>query len=263
MIEIAGNNFILPQTVEVLDKNNEPQYFDIIGKEGVEARKKAKIELDSSLTIIDPLTTVDIQIESGLGFTEQGKRDTMMQIANYIGPLVQQQVLPPESLKVAVQELLETFSFGSTQEFMQAMENGNMPQDFTQEQLQKLKIAMLETMKDAGIAGKENDQRMVDSTKVGVLEALKESGLADKMNQVGVQDNPELAPIPYKDAPPSIKRQMEANAGLTPATDEAPSDVAAKTKVADSIVKAKVADDQKELQEKTVDKEGKKEDATE
>ena len=96
MIEIAGNHFILPKTVELLDKNNEPSYFQIIGQEGVVAREKAKIELDPTLTIIDPNTTVDIEIESGLGFTEQGKRDTMMQIANYMIQLAQQNLLPVE-----------------------------------------------------------------------------------------------------------------------------------------------------------------------
>jgi len=230
MIEIAGNHFILPKTVELLDKNNEPSYFQIIGQEGVVAREKAKIELDPTLTIIDPNTTVDIEIESGLGFTEQGKRDTMMQIANYMIQLAQQNLLPVEAVTVAIQELLETFNFGSTQEFMQAITTGTMPTDFTKDQLNKLKIAILETMKDAGVAGQENETRMVESTKVGVLEALKESGLAEKMGG-GVQDNPETAPIPYKDAPPSIQRQMEIQAGFTPAEEPSPSEITAVSKL--------------------------------
>ena len=217
MVDIAGRYFIMPQTVEVLSKNQEPKYFQIMGTAGVEARKKAKIDVEPNVTVIDPNAVIDIEVESGLGFTEQGKRDTMMQIANYMVQLAQQQLLPMEAVQVSIQELLRTFNFGSTQEFMQAIETGTMPQDFTQEQMMKLKIAMLETMKDAGIAGKDNNEAMVNTTKIGVLEALKESGLADKMgNQV--QDNPELDAIPYKDAPPSIKRQMEKNAGLIPAT---------------------------------------------
>lgn len=222
MIDIAGRHFILPQTVELLDKNNDPKYFDVIGQEGVDARKKAKIDVDPGLTIIKPDTTVDIEIESGLGFTEQGRRDTMMQIANYMIQLVQQQLLPIEAVQVAIQELLETFNFGSTQEFMQAIETGTMPQDFTPDQINKLKIAVLETLKDTGIAGDKNDQKMVDSTKVGVLEVLKESGLLDKIGKSEVQDNPEIAPIPYKDAPEDIKRQMEAKAGLRPSTGVSP-----------------------------------------
>lgn len=241
MIDIAGRYFIMPQTVEILKKNQEPKYFQIMGAAGIEARKKAKIDIDEDITVIDPNAIVDIEVESGLGFTEQGKRDTMMQIANYMVQLAQQQLLPMEAVQVSIQELLETFNFGSTQEFMQAIQNGTMPQDFTQEQMMKLKVAMLETMKDAGIAGNENNEAMVNTTKVGVLEALKESGILDKMVPV-VPDNPELDAIPYKDAPPSIKRQMEANAGLTPATDDAPSDIAAKTKAAETIVKAGQAD---------------------
>lgn len=154
----------------------------------------------------------------------------MMQIANYMIQLAQQNLLPVEAVTVAIQELLETFNFGSTQEFMQAITTGTMPTDFTKDQLNKLKIAILETMKDAGVAGQENETRMVESTKVGVLEALKESGLAEKMGG-GVQDNPETAPIPYKDAPPSIQRQMEIQAGFTPAEEPSPSEITAVSKL--------------------------------
>jgi hypothetical protein len=231
MIEIAGNHFISPQAVEILDKNNDPTYFDIIGQEGVKAREQAKIETDPNVIVINPDTLVDIEVESGIGFTEQGRRDTMMQIADYMLKLTQQQLLPVEAVQVAVKELLETFQYGSTQEFMQAIEEGTMPQDFTEDQLNKLKIAILSTFKDAGIAGPEADAKLVDSTKVGVLEALKQSGLADKIQQSVVPDNPELAPIPYKDAPPSIQRQMEANAGLIPATEPSPSEIDSVQKV--------------------------------
>lgn len=257
MIEIAGNHFITPQSVEVLDKNNDPTYFDIIGQEGIKARQAANIETDPNVIVINPDTVVDIEVESGIGFTEAGRRDTMMQIAGYMLKLVEAQVIPIESVKVAVQELLETFAFGSTQEFMQAIEEGTMPQDFTQDQLQKLKIATLETLKDAGIAGPEADAKLVDSTKVGVLEALKQSGLADKINKSDVPDNPELAPIPYKDAPPSIQRQMEANAGLTPATEPSPSEIASVTKV---IASAKTNKETEQLGKET---ESKKEDKKE
>lgn len=230
MIEIAGNHFVTPQAVQYFDKDNEPSYFDIIGEEGIKARQGANIETDPSIIVIHPDTVVDIEVETGIGFTEQGRRDTMMQIANYMLSMVQQQILPIEAVQVAVKELLETFQFGSTQEFMQAIEEGTMPQDFTQDQLQKLKIAMLETMKDVGMAGPEADAKLVDSTKVGVLEALKQSGLAEKI-QGTVPDNPELDAIPYKDAPPSIQRQMEQRAGLTPATEPSPSEIESVNKV--------------------------------
>lgn len=230
MIEIAGNHFITPQAVEVLDKNNDPSYFDIIGEEGVKARQNANIETDPSIIVIKPDTLVDIEVESGIGFTEQGRRDTMMQIANYMLSLVEQQILPIEAVQVAVKELLETFQFGSTQEFMQAIEEGTMPQDFTQDQLEKLKIAVLETMKDAGIAGPEADAKLVDSTKVGVLEALKETGMADKLMSP-VPDNPEMAPLKYAEMPPSVQRQMEAHAGFTPATEPSPSEIESVSKV--------------------------------
>ncbi len=230
MIEIAGNHFITPQPVEILDKNNDPTYFDIIGQEGIKARQAANVETDPNIIVIDPDTVVDIEVESGIGFTEAGRRDTMMQIAGYMLKLVEQQILPIEAVQVAVKELLETFQFGSTQEFMQAIEDGTMPQDFTQDQLDKLKIAMLEVMKDTGIAGPDMETKLVDSTKVGVLEALKQSGLSEKI-QGEVDDDPVKTTLNYKDVPPSIQRQMEVEAGFTPATEPAPSEIESVTKV--------------------------------
>lgn len=221
MIDIAARNFILPQTVEQLNKNNEPSYFQIIGEAGIKARQKAKMDIEPNLTVIYPNTIVDIQIESGLGFTEQGRRDTMIQISEYMLKLAKEGLVTTQAVQIAVQELLETFSFGSTQEFMQAIQNGSLPQDFTPDQLQKLKIALLEVMKDTGVAGQENEAKMVNTTKIGVLEALKESGLADKMGGQ-IQDNPETAPINYKDAPEDIKRQMEAQAGFIPSRGVSP-----------------------------------------
>ena len=107
-----------------------------------------------------------------------------------------------------------------------------MQPQMDEEQMDQMKAAILEVLKDAGVVGPEGEQKQVDMTKVAVLESLKESGLADKMQTNGqIMDNPELAPIPYKDAPKSIQNQMEAAAGLIPATDPTPSEIEAQIKM--------------------------------
>lgn len=241
MIDIASHHFIKPQDVNILDANNEFNYFEVIGEEGVLAHNKIGETIDEKkTTVIDFDTIVNIETESGMGFTVQGERETMMQIAEYMLKVAEQGLIPQQAVQVAVKKLLETFQFGSTQEFMQAIEDGTV--DMTDTQIQQIKLAVAETLKDTGAVGPQASQQRQMENKVGVLEALKESGLADKINTSGVQDNPELAPIPYKDAPEDIKRQMEVNAGLKPSKGVSPAGVKQLADLKDSQSKAKIAE---------------------
>jgi len=231
MIDIAAHHFIKPDMIEILDKNEEPSYFQIVGEAGVKAHDKIGEPLDQGITVLSADTVVDIQTESGMGFTEQGRRDTMLQISKYILDLANGGFLPKEAVQISTQKLLETFQFGSTQEFMQAIEEGKV--DMTEEDLTQIKVAVLEALKEAGEVGDEASQRRIMENKVGTIEALKDSGLADKI-QGPIIDNPETAPIPYKDAPPSIQRQMEEGAGFTPAEEPSPSEIDSVSKVISS-----------------------------
>lgn len=228
MVDIAAHHFVKPNTIEVLDRNNEPTYFDIVGEEGVKAYAKIQEPLGEDVTVIRSDTVIDIETESGMGFTEEGRRSTMLQISEYLLKVTEAGVIPKEAATVAINKMLESFQFGATQEFMQAVEDGTTT--VNEQQLEQMKVALLEALKDAGEVGDEASQKRVDENKIGTLEALKESGLADKI--VGpIADNPETAPIPYKDAPPSIQRQMEIQAGFTPAEEPAPSEIDAVSKV--------------------------------
>ena len=44
----------------------------------------------------------------------------------------------------------------------------------TNEQIDQMKVAVLEVLKDAGVVGQEADQKLVDSTKLGMLEASQD-----------------------------------------------------------------------------------------
>lgn len=181
MIDIAAYNLVTPETMEILDENNKPTYFDIVGYAGKEARTKIKQELPKDTVVIDPDTIVDIQIESGMGFTEQGRREVMLQINEYILKLAEAGIIPREAANVGVKELLKTFAFGSTQEFMQAVENGFID-NMDEEQIMRMKVAMAETLKDSGIpdaVGKvaenvgDSDQR-IQEDKIATVEAIKD-----------------------------------------------------------------------------------------
>ena len=251
MVEIAGNNFITPQQVETM-KDGEPDYFDVQGKKGAEAYKEANVEIPEGTIIIDPEQSLDIQIESGLGFTEQGRKDTMQQIIGFVTPLAEKGLLTTDALKLMITKFLDVYSFGSTQEFMDAMESGTQTAQLTEDQIEQIKVAVLEVLNDAEVVGPKADDKLVDSTKLGTLEALKDTGMLDSMNQ---QEKAPEAPkgpsesISFKDLPPEGKAQMAAKAGIqldaaTIEADEQESkqmDMALKEKQLKQPVKAKIS----------------------
>lgn len=180
MIEIASKYFISPQTVFSL-KEGVPDYFDIVGEAGVEARRKAKIEVPDGIVPIMGDMMVDIEIESGLGYTMEGKKQTMQQIAQFMVQLAAQGYVSQPAVQKVVERFLKVFQFGSTQEFMEAMQEGNMP--MTDQQIQEMKVAMAEVLKDTGL-GQPNIEGDIQKTKIGVAEALKDLQVVGNQNAV-------------------------------------------------------------------------------
>ena len=216
MLDIADKHFITPQTVYLLDKGN-PTYFDILGQRGIDTRKKLGIDIPADVVPVKKDYHVDIGVESGLGYTMEGKKQTMQQIIDYMTRLAAQGLVTQDAVKVVVDKFLEVFQFGATQEFMYAMKSGTQASPLNESQLMQMKVALLETMKEAGAVGKEIDQKLVDSTKVGVLEALKDSGILDmslkKENEVTQKKQPSES-ISFKDLPPEGQSQMAAKVGI-------------------------------------------------
>lgn len=171
LLELGDTYYPKPVDVMRLD-NGEPDYFTVIGQTGARKREEAGLST-KGMTVLKKDYKVRIEIESGLGYTVEGKKNTMVQIVDYMTKLAQLGMIPPEAIKQVTQKFLEIFQFGSTQEFMDAFEKGEqLPMD--ENQLQQMKIALLETMKDAGVVGQEAQQQGVDATKVGVVEALQD-----------------------------------------------------------------------------------------
>lgn len=216
MLDIVDSYFVTPKTVYFLNKG-EPDYFDIIGGSALKQRKQLRVGTPDNVIPVKKDYRVEIEIEAGLGYTKEGQKETMQNLATFLGNMAAQGVVNPNVMKYMIEKLLEVFQFGKNQELLEAL-NSDVD-NMTDQQLQKMQIAILEALKDAGEVGPEASQRRVMENKIGTLEALKDSGLAQRMTP---QDNPELDAIPYKDAPEDIKRQMEANAGLTPSQGVSP-----------------------------------------
>lgn len=183
MLDIVDNYFVTPQTVYHLNKG-QPDYFDIIGKAGKDKRKKVKVNTADSIVPIDGDYKVEIEIEEGAAYTKQGQKETAKDFAEYMFQLVTAGIVSPKVMKYVVEKLVESYKYGSYQELLEGMDLEGMAQEpVSDEALQKMKIAVLEALKDAGEIGPEGDQKDIDATKIGVLEALKDTGLLEKLGQ--------------------------------------------------------------------------------
>ncbi len=150
MLDIAANYYMTPQTVYRMEKG-EQDYFDVIGQKGLDKYKELATKKGTSIAVPNAVPIkkdyrVVIEIESGLGYTEEGKRNTMIQILEWMQKLAAGGYVSQESVQIVIQRFLEIFQFGSTAEFMDALEAGTTP--LTEKQISEVKIALMEVIKD-------------------------------------------------------------------------------------------------------------------
>lgn len=210
LIEQTADLLIDPKEV-ASEIDDQVSYFDIIGEKGIKARQDAEIAIPEEWVVIKKDMRVRIQIENGLGYTIQGKKDSMQQIANYMVQLAGNGMVSKSQVQVVMKRFLDIFQFGSTAEFMDALNEGDV--DMTEDQVDRMKIAVVEVLKDAGVVGDEADQRNIDTTKIGVLEAMKDSGMLNKQDNQTQAKEPSKS-ISFKDLPPEGRAQLAAQAGI-------------------------------------------------
>jgi hypothetical protein len=128
-------------------------------------------------------------------------------------PLASAGYINQEAVKIVVGKVMDIYKLGSTAEFMEAMNQPN--NETTENDLQKMKIAVAEVIKDLEMVGPKASEDRITENKIGVVEGLKDAGMLDKEPEISEVSKS----ISYKDAPPSVKRQIEAQAGLTPASE--------------------------------------------
>lgn len=178
MLEIADNYFVSPKEVAYLEKG-EPDYFDVIGQRGIEGRKDLKIEIPGEAIPIKKDYKVKIEMQNGLGLTVEGKQTAMFKLAEYMRDLAREGYLTPQAVKVVIERLLETYEFGATGEFMEAMEGLEEGMNLTEKQIQQMKVAIAEVLADVSKAGgmpvQEGDQEQrIKEVKTGVAETVRD-----------------------------------------------------------------------------------------
>lgn len=210
LIEQTADLLIDPKEVASTD-GDEVNYFDVIGEKGIKARQEAGMDIPEDWVAIKKEMKVRIEVENGLGYTTEGKKNSMQQILNYAVQMANAEMISKGQVQVMMKRFLEIFQFGSTAEFMDALEDGNA--DLTPDQIDQMKIAVIEVLKDTGIVGDEADQKNIDTTKIGVLEAMKDSGMLEKEKEP-TPEKPPSKSISFKDLPPEGKAQLAAQAGI-------------------------------------------------
>jgi len=155
MLDIADTHFLSPQTVYNME-GQEPDYFDVMGQKGVDVRTQIG-EPPQDVIPLKKDYKVEVEVESGLGYTDEGKKGRAMEIATFMIEMAKQGLVTPDAAKLVVNRLLEIYKFGPTAEIMEAMDNvppqtQQMP--FTPEQQEAMKVASLEVFKDTEEARK-------------------------------------------------------------------------------------------------------------
>lgn len=209
-IEVVDQRFVKPETVYNMDNGN-PDYFSIVGARGYQKALEVGAKLPADVVPIKTGTKLRIEIEPGFGLTIQGKREAVQQIIDYMIKLAEQGYMTKPAVKIVLDKFLQTFGYGSTQELMDALDT-DAP--MSEDDIMKMKIALLEGLKEAGQIGPENEQRLINSTKIGTVEALKDTGMLDRKEEQPLEKPPTIN-ITFDDLPPEGKSQAAAKAGLS------------------------------------------------
>lgn len=170
-VNIASDSFYNPQEIGFIEQG-EPNYFSVIGQAGIDRRKELKLSTPDEAIVLKKDLKVEIEVESGLGFTRQGQIDRAVQLANFMLQMAQAGMVPPEAVQVFIQQLLEIFQFGAISEIMDAMKAAQAGVPSTPDQIKDtVKLAMAEFMQESEDIRK---QESVDTTKLGVAQTLSD-----------------------------------------------------------------------------------------
>lgn len=158
-LDYAHDYFVNPKTVYNTE-SGEPDYFDIIGQGGIDARKRLNEQVPQA-TPIKKDYKLRIEIDNRAAFTEEGKKAQILDLLGSLTPFIQGGFITPDFVKILLKELTESFKVGSIQEVMQALDQLDETGAIDDRDIEKIKVAMLETMNDvsgqpAPVEGAEN-----------------------------------------------------------------------------------------------------------
>lgn len=186
-MDIADNYFTEPQSYFYLEKG-EPQYFDVIGSTALKKRNDVGLQTPQDVVPLSKDYNIEIEVQSGLGYTREGKKEAARELGDYIIQLAQLGVVPPTLLTTYLDKLFETYQFGIGNEVIKDMESFAEQGQLTDTQVEAVKVAVAEVMKDLELAGPAAEEREIMTSKIGAVEALKDTGVIEKDNSGGLEE---------------------------------------------------------------------------
>jgi len=236
-LDIADDYFTTPKTVYYLEKG-EPQYFDVIGGSQMKKREEVGLETPPDTVPLKKDYKVEIEISTTPAYTRQGQREVLNGLIDKMTVLAQQGLIPPEAVKVVVEQFLTTYQFGATSEVMDAIDEYGQTGNMEQNQIDAIKMAVLEVMKDLQGTEMFPDQNMrIEEAKVAALEVYKDTAKLNK--QQPAEDKGPSESISFKDLPAEGKVQMAEQAGITLSPEQIKAQEQEAQKVAMANAKAK------------------------
>lgn len=219
-MERADKEYIHPVEMSY-EEDRQVKYMTIIGSRGKKAHKKIDAKLPNDIVTLNRKAKIRVEADQGFGLTQDGRRQAMETLMKEMTALYQEGFLGPQAMSLLVKRFVEEYGYGSTEEFMDAVEQGVTQGQMSQNQINQMKIALLQVLKDTKTAGSAHEQALTDSTKLGTLQTMKDVGLLDMLNQEG-KTNIEVDDLVklYKDAPTDVRQQIIARLGLQPSTEE-------------------------------------------
>lgn len=183
-IELGDQYFVSPQSIPH-EEQGETQYFNVIGANALQKRQELNIPPEEDVTPISRNSKVKIEIERGMAYTREGQKNYAKQLADYMAQLVQLGVVSPQIMIKYLEKLFELFEFGAAQDLMEELKK-EQAQGMPDAQLDKMKLALAEVIKDTGIADKEGDnQEDIDKIKLALAEVIKDTDLVESIADRG------------------------------------------------------------------------------
>jgi hypothetical protein len=212
MLLIADSGLIKPKTVYYEEKG-QPEYFDVMGSGAMDKMKALGLESPQDVVPIKKGYHVKVEVEAGMAYTKEGQKGVMLNLIDRMISFAQLGFLNPQAVKVVLEKFLQTYQFGATGEFMEAMDDFQNQGNMTDQQIQAMKVAMMEVFKDLTKGGAIPDQETrIQEVSVGVLQAQKDMKGSEAQAQSAVK--PPSESISFKDLPAEGKVQMAQKAGI-------------------------------------------------
>lgn len=146
-LDYGHDYFVNPQTVYNTEQG-EPDYFDIIGQNGIEKRQELGMQIPEDVAPISKDYKVRVEIDNEAAFTEEGRKSQALDLVNAIAPFAQGGLANPEVIKLLLKETLDRFKVGSIQDITEALDQLDTSGAVDDVDIEKIKVAMLEVMKD-------------------------------------------------------------------------------------------------------------------